>query len=161
MQPKRDPNDRRYWPISHGGTGDGFTGKDRTTHPRRYNAIAKARERRTMTLPSIDAVRESKTPEAVRMRARLILDMALDALQDKLSTEEHTLQVLSSTVTALGKIAGVASMEVEHSHRMLPVEERDRALARLTAKATLANPLTVANLATVEDANVQDLDTPL
>lgn len=114
-----------------------------------------------MTLPSIDAVRESKTPEAVRMRARLILDMALDALQDKLSTEEHTLQVLSSTVTALGKIAGVASMEVEHNHRMLPVEERDRALARLTAKATLANPLTVAQLATVEDANVTDLDTPL
>ena len=45
--------------------------------------------------------------------------------------------------------------------RMLPPEERDRALARLTAKATLANPLTVAQLATVEDANVQDLDTPL
>ena len=43
--------------------------------------------------------------------------------------------------------------------KMLPVEERDRALARLTAKATLANPLTVQQLATVEDANVTDLDT--
>ena len=43
--------------------------------------------------------------------------------------------------------------------KMLNVEERDRALARLTAKATLSNPMTVKHLATVGDADVQELDT--
>jgi len=131
----------------------GFGSRPKEQSPRRYNAIAKARERRKMTLPSIDAVREGKTPEAVRMRARLILDMALDALQDKLATEEHTLQVLSSTVTALGKIAGVASVDVAHTHQVLAPSERDAALQRIVARAQLSSP------ATVQDGDVQDLDT--
>ena len=113
MQPKRDPNDRRYWPLALGGTGDGFTGKDRKDHPRRFNALAKSRERRKMPHPSIDAIRNGSTPEAIRARARLILDMALDRVEDALEDANPLpLKDLTGTIGALGRIAGVQSTDV-------------------------------------------------
>jgi len=116
MHRKRDPNDRRFWPLALGGTGNGFTGKDRKDHPRRFNALAKSRERRKMPHPSIDAIRNGSTPEAIRARARLILDMALDKVEDELGTDNPmTLKDLTGTIGALGRIAGVQSTEVNLS----------------------------------------------
>ena len=48
------------------------------------------------------------------MRARLVLDMALDRVESALSddTKEVSLANLASTVGALGKIAGVQSTDV-------------------------------------------------
>ena len=113
MHRKRDPNDRRFWPLALGGTGNGFTGKDRKNHPHRFNAIAKSRERRKMPQPSIDAIRNGSTPEAIRARARLILDMALDRVEDALEDANPLpLKDLTGTIGALGRIAGVQSTDV-------------------------------------------------
>lgn len=70
-----------------------------------------------MTQPSIDDIRHGKTPEAIRLRARLVLDMALDRVEAELSddTKEVSLANLASTVGALGRIAGVASTDVNVS----------------------------------------------
>lgn len=113
MQPKRDPNDRRFWPLAYGGTGHGFTGKPREDHPRRYAALARARDRVTMALPSIDAVRTSATPEAIRLRARLTLDRALDRVDAILDDTSNELKLteLGPTLSALGRISGVATEE--------------------------------------------------
>ena len=112
MQPKRDPNDRRYWPLALGGTGTGFTGRDRKNHKQRYCALRGRRDRDRMTQPSIDEIRQGKTPEAIRLRARLVLDRALDRVEEELEGESVTLQALSATVGALGRIAGVQSTDV-------------------------------------------------
>jgi hypothetical protein len=72
-----------------------------------------------MPLPSIDAVREGKSAEGIRMRARLILDMALDRVEDAVreSDDDNPLPLkdLNATVAALGRIAGVQSTEVNVS----------------------------------------------
>ena len=104
MQPKRDPNDRRYWPLRQGGIGQGFAKRDRTTHPHRYRDIANLPDR------SIDAPGKGMTAEGVRTRARLILERALDRLDEKL--DEADVKELNSAVAALGRIAGVQSTDV-------------------------------------------------
>ena len=73
-----------------------------------------------MPHPSIDAIRNGSTPEAIRKRARLILDMALDHVEDALQAEREEgkplpLKDLTGTIGALGRIAGVQSTEVNLS----------------------------------------------
>ena len=110
MQPKRDPNDRRYWPIREGGIGNGFLGRDRRTHPDRYRAIQDSPER------SIVAPGKGMTPEGIRTRARLILERALDKVEDELAGDNPLpLKDLNATVAALGRIAGVQSTDVNVS----------------------------------------------
>lgn len=103
-------------------------------------------------------------------RARLVSASAFAdrALDVAMSASNEGAQVARLQVDTLKWRAAMANpkeygdrkqVDTNVTVKMLPVEERDRALARLTAKATLANPLTVQQLATVEDANVQDLDT--
>ena len=66
-----------------------------------------------MQLPSIDATRKGATPEAIRARARLILDMALDRVEDALEDANPLpLKDLTGTIGALGRIAGVQSTDV-------------------------------------------------
>jgi hypothetical protein len=62
-----------------------------------------------MALPSIDAVRTSATPEAIRMRARLTLDRALDRVDAILDDTDNELRLneLGPTLSALGRISGV------------------------------------------------------
>ena len=68
-----------------------------------------------MTLPSIDVLKRGHTPEAIRARARLILDMALDRVEEGLQAEELPLKDATAVVGALGRIAGVQSTEVNLS----------------------------------------------
>jgi hypothetical protein len=146
MQPKRDPNDRRYWPVRAGGTGKGFARSDRETHPLRYRAIDNPR--------SIDAVHNrGRTAEGIRTRARLILERALDKVEDELRGDNPLpLKDLNATVAALGRIAGVQSMEVNQNVTVLTPEQRDARVQQLlrpyiSATATLANPMSPNALA--------------
>lgn len=147
-QPKRDPNDRRFWPLALGGTGTGFSGKDRTHHKSRYSALRKRpRDRHkleAMAKPSIDDIRHARTPEAVRMRARLILDMVLDRIEEQVGPDGDkaaTMKELASLVQGLGRIGGVASTDVNVQVKTLPPEERDARLARLLGGAQVVEAI--------------------
>ncbi len=150
MQPKRDPNDRRFWPLRQGGIGQGFAKRDRKTHPHRYRDIAHLPER------SMDSPGKGMTAEGVRTRARLILERALDRLDDKL--DEADVKELNSAVAALGRIAGVQSTDVNVSGSVAHLHLD--ALRAPRVKSIDANVLDSAKiLPSVQEVNtVQDLD---
>ena len=121
----------------------------------------------TATLDSSGIPYAERYARARLTSAATFADLALDAAR---IAEPEDVQVRRLQVDVYKWRAAMANpkeygdrkqVDTNVTVKMLPVEERDRALARLTAKATLANPMTVTTLATVEDANVQDLDTPL
>ncbi len=87
------------------------------------------------------------TPEGIRTRARLILERALDKVEDELAGDNPLpLKDLNATVAALGRIAGVASVEVNTNVTLMTPEQRDARVQHLlrpyiSASATLANPM--------------------
>lgn len=111
MRPPRDPNDTRYWSLAHGGSGNGFTGKDRRDHPARFSAATPhanaSRTRRQMSTPSVDALHPSRTPEAVRIAARTALLLAVHRMENVLADDDNplTLNELSQAASSLGRIA--------------------------------------------------------
>jgi hypothetical protein len=148
MQPKRDPNDRRYWPLRQGGIGQGFAKRDRKTHPHRYRDIANLPER------SMDAPGKGMPAEGIRTRARLILERALDRLDDKLG--EAGVKELNGAIAALGRIAGVQSTDVNImgsvAHLHLDALRAPRTVAKLNSDNVLDGakiPYTVHNVNTV------------
>jgi hypothetical protein len=56
----------------------------------------------------MDTVTAKDTPEAVRQRARTVLLLAVEKIQDRLeSANEHTLNELAGVTSSLGRISGV------------------------------------------------------
>ena len=121
MQPKRDPNDRRYWPATKGGTGQGFTTLGKELSPHRYGALntngSLSSRPRHQVKDSIDLDGASTRPtKATRERARCILDRALDRLGEAIDDDKPlTVNEIAGAVNALAKVSGVTSIQVEVS----------------------------------------------
>ena len=120
MQPKRDTNDRRYWPATKGGTGQGFTTLGKELSPHRYGALntnGSLSSRPRHVKDSIDLDGASTRPtKATRERARCILDRALDRLGEAIDDDKPlTVNEIAGAVNALAKVSGVTSIQVEVS----------------------------------------------
>lgn len=144
MQPKRDPNDVRYWPQSEGGTGFNRDGK-----PRYQYSVLRTRDQHrnlvtdyTVTLPSIVVDPQDYTPDTVRSRARAALLLAVNRLHDAVANDDNTLAVneLTQIAGTLGRISGVqtTTMEVTGSVAHMHLD----ALREITQRATsrIASP---------------------
>jgi hypothetical protein len=111
MQPKRDPNDRRYWPVREGGAGQGFSRlPDRRQHPHSFRAIQGVSVLNDSMDENVINRPRGGTPEAIRTRSRLILELALDKLEGKL--DDASVKDLNGAISALGRVGGVQSTDI-------------------------------------------------
>lgn len=144
MQPKRDPSDRRFWPVRLGGIGTGFTHKDRSNHPYRYGALKRRNSLSPRPVPSRVSAQATKdaiqlvTEEALRARARTvslnILD-DLDNVRSSMDSKALTDALKATSVLATEKSSTVhVSGSVAHLHL--------DALRQLSAERRLSNSST-------------------
>ena len=165
MQPKRDPNDVRFWPQSEGGTGFNRDGNPRY----QYSALRERDQHRnlvtdhTVTLPSIVvADPQTYTPDTVRSRARAALLLAVERLHDALLREaDHAKSLSASEITgianALGKISGVATTNVEvsggiaHLHLDALRELTSRGTSLVNAQPVVAQAITPGDAVPVNE----------
>lgn len=132
MQPKRDPDDIRYWPQSEGGTGFNRDGKPRY----QYSAITK--KERTDKLASIVDEASKYSPDTVKSRARAALLLAIEQAHTKLSEDNTlTLNEISQSVNSLGRISGLADEEKEGIVTIRVVRDDAQPLPALPASAAL------------------------
>ncbi len=110
MQPKRDPDDIRYWTQREGGTGfHRGPGLPRA----QYSALRERDQHRNLvtdhTPTSIVDTPQDYTPDTVRSRARAALVLAIQRASDTLSDDRNELKLneLAPTMAALGRISGV------------------------------------------------------
>lgn len=140
MQPKRDPNDRRFWPVRLGGTA-GF-GKQRYGQPSPYRYGSLSPEGTLGTRPRSSrtyaqtVIKDAKhiDAEAVRAKARIVTLRLLDRLEDAAKSMED--KQLPDALKAAGALAIERTATVNVSHRMLSGEERAQRVADLLARAS-------------------------
>jgi len=145
MQPKRDPNDRRYWPNRKGGTGGfSYDRKLGLEPPRAFSALS---PRSTMSIDASNFDNASKRPTvATRERARLILDRALDRLGKAIDdVNPLTVNEIAGAVNALAKVSGVTSIQVEVSGSVAHLHLAALQAPRISATAQLDTPLALSN----------------
>ena len=150
-QPKRDPDDVRYWTQAEGGKGFNRSGTPRY----RYSATREYSDTRQLiadhSLPSMDSPDLRLTdysPDTIRARARALLLLTLERLREKVDDVDNPLAVTEITgiVNALGKVSGVSTIEVKqtgsvaHLH-LDALRATPEAIAHALREATRANPL--------------------
>ena len=108
MRKKPDKDDPRFKPARLGGTG-GF----QSDGSRRFSALSpdsqlsKLLKKPTNSIDVLLDKRKGATVEATRLRARLVLDLAVERLADALSDDDNLLPVneLAQATNALTRIA--------------------------------------------------------
>ena len=108
-QPTRDPEDTRFWPLAEGGTGFG----EHASQAKRFSALTDdanrhgARTRRTMALPSI--VAQAADADTVKGKARAATLLVIERITEMVASDNpFTLNELSGSLSALGRVSGIA-----------------------------------------------------
>jgi hypothetical protein len=131
-QPTRDPNDVRYWPQSEGGQGFNRTGDPRY----QYSALTAgdtqgARTRRTMSLPSIVAAADADT---VKGKARAATLLVIERITEMVASDNpFTLNELSGSLSALGRVSGIADEQRDSTVSIHIVRDEAPQLPTVTA----------------------------
>lgn len=81
------------------------------------------------------------------MRARLLLEMALDEIEGKLGDGAASMKELSGLVNALGRVSGMASTDVNVNGTVGHLHLAALQAPRTTANAKLSNANELAQLA--------------
>ena len=169
-QPKRDPADVRYWTQREGGTGFARNATPRYQYAalRTYDA-----NRHLVTddtaLSSMDVTGQQVTdprladysPDTIRSRARATLLLALQRVSDKLSDPETdiTLNELSQSVSALGRISGVQADDVKTGDVRIHIV-RDALPSHVQARLIASPADHAAHAQHVSAQHVSDDDAP-
>lgn len=145
MQPKRDPSDRRFWPVRLGGTS-GFSDYHRKGQPSpyRYGSLSNRgslahRQQPARAATSLNTVTEQAKQlvdaDAVRARARLLTIAVMDDLDARRSSMDDG--KLVDALNAAGKLTGVqvTTQNVTGSVAHLHLD----ALRQLSAERRLSN----------------------
>lgn len=131
-QPTRDPEDTRYWPLAEGGTGFG----EHASQARRFSALTSgdnqgARARRTMSVPSIVAAADADT---VKGKARAATLLVIERITDMVSSDNpFTLNELSGSLSALGRVSGIADEQRDSTVSIHIVRDEPPQLPTVTA----------------------------
>lgn len=152
MQPKRDPSDRRFWPVRLGGTS-GFSDyhKQGKPSPYRYGSLSKRgslsdnpNRLRVTARPASNDLPPLDT-EALRAKARLVSLKLLEETEDRASSMDDgdLVSALGQALKASGAIA--TSVDHKHSHRLLSGEERERRAAEIIQRVQARLLIEVGN----------------
>ena len=124
MREKPSVDDIRYWKRSEGGQGFRHPAEPASTPSRQYAAARTYDQHRNLvddptkqTNVSIVAATADYTPDTVKSRARAVMLLAIERMGDKLTNDAQvpTLNELSQSVSALGRVSGVATDEQKDS----------------------------------------------